>query len=124
LVKDAVKRKSDGLGIAEDGSKTIFDLLLEPNSAKGGNELEMHELIDEAFMFILGGTDPIGFTLAAATYYILTSPDVLMKLMTELQEAKSSIEGEYDWKHVQKLPYLVSISICFSSLHAPYRLLY
>lgn len=85
----------------------MFDLLLESNDQKGFQRLNRKQLIDEAFVFVIAGTDSTALTLAAATFYILHTPGVLTKVQEELLRVPGCKEGRFEWKDVQKLPYMV-----------------
>lgn len=110
-------RREKGALQTEDGRDTVFDLLLEPNDEKSYQVPDMTGLIDEAFLFVIAGADSTAYTMACATYYILTQEDVLSKLKTELSGVPRHDNGRLDCKNIQSLPYLVGMShslLCLS----------
>jgi hypothetical protein len=90
-VKEAARRKDTGQQEHSD-HRYLFDLFLQANPGKGYAVKTIEGLVDEAFLFIGAGTDTSGFTLAAATHYILRNPRVLTKLRQELEEANLYIK--------------------------------
>lgn len=67
-------------------------------------------LVDDSLNYIIAGMDTTSYTLAYATYYILTLKDVKSKLCAELDEAAPFIRTTTDLRKIQQLPYLVNIS--------------
>ncbi|KAJ5636384.1 cytochrome P450 [Penicillium longicatenatum] len=102
-------RHEKGILQTEDGRDTVFDLLLESNDQKNYKVPDMTELVDEAFLFLIAGSDTTAYSMACATYYILTHEDVLSKLKTELSEIPRHDDGRLDCKNLQSLPYLVGM---------------
>ncbi|KAJ5656590.1 cytochrome P450 [Penicillium longicatenatum] len=102
-------RREKGILQTEDGRDTVFDLLLESNDQKNYKVPDMTELVDEAFLFLIAGSDTTAYSMACATYYILTDEDVLSKLKTELSEIPRHDDGRLDCKNLQSLPYLVGM---------------
>lgn len=94
---------------------TVFDLMLQPNEAKNYYVPNRDELEDEAFLFLLAGTDSTAYTLQCATYYILSHEEVLRRLRTEIDAVPSSCDELQMWKIMAGLPYLVSSRLSRSS---------
>lgn len=92
-------------------SNTIFDLLLAPSSDGRPSTRTIPELMDDAFMLVVAGTDSAGNTLANAIYYILASPSISLKLFEELQDNGITSLENFDCRLVQRLPYLVRFPI-------------
>ena len=59
-------------------------------------------------MYVTAGIDTTAYALSVATFYILHTPGVLLKLREELLRVPTSEEGRFEWKNVQNLPYMVS----------------
>ena len=68
----------------------------------------MDELVDEAFLLLVAGSDTTAYSIACTTYYILTHSDCNRKLKEELATVRKGPNGEIDWKNIAELPYLVS----------------
>lgn len=80
--------------------------MLTPSEERGYKARTPKELIDEAALFILAGSDTSGYSLTTATYYLLTHPGILSTLRKELDAVQSDIR-ECRWEEIRKLPYLV-----------------
>lgn len=57
---------------------------------------------------IIAGSETTATLLSAATYYLLTYPDAMVKLTEEVRSAFKS-EDEIDMISVQKLTYLLAV---------------
>jgi cytochrome P450 len=71
--------------------RTIFHEIL--NSKLPPEEKAIARLGDEAAVTIAAGTLTTSWTLSIALYYLLTMPEVLQKLKTELDKGASSFPG-------------------------------
>ncbi len=105
-VKGVQERRKQGKYTTPDGITTIFDAMLTPSEERGYKARTPKELIDEAALFILAGSDTSGYSLTTATYYLLTHPGILSTLRKELDSVQSDIR-ECRWEEIRKLPYLV-----------------
>ena len=104
-----MERKEKGGFISDNKRPVLFDLLLDANNGEDFPRLDMEQLIDEALIFTLAGGETTAFALECATFYILHMPGVLAKVREELGRVSTDEKGKYKWKHVQNLPYLVSV---------------
>ena len=109
-IQAIIHRREKGKFTDDNGRTVMFDLLLESNDRKGFQRLSWEQLIDEALLMVIAGTDTTALALSASTFYILRTPGVLAKLRKELSTVPGSEEGKFEWKYVQNLPYLVSAS--------------
>ena len=98
-------RREKGKYQTEDGRVTVFDLLLD--SEKGYKSAAMADLVDEAFLLLVAGSDTTAYSMACTTYYILTHKDVLIQLKAELKDVPRNPDGTLDCKNIMSLPYLV-----------------
>ena len=85
----------------------MFDLLLDPGSEKDFRVPGMEYLIDEAFLFLAAGVDTTAYVLSYATYYLLSEKGILEKLRAELDDVPRDPNGNFEWRHLSNLPYLV-----------------
>ncbi|KAL6232073.1 hypothetical protein BDW75DRAFT_243331 [Aspergillus navahoensis] len=69
----------------------------KPNDQKGYQVPGMTELIDEAFLLLVAGSDTTAYSIACTTYYILTHDDVLAKLKEELSGVPRHADGKRVW---------------------------
>ncbi|KAL4959573.1 cytochrome P450 [Aspergillus stella-maris] len=102
------ERRRHGQLTNPDGITTIFDAMLTPSEEKGYKERTPKELIDEAALFILAGSDTSAYPLSTATYYLLTNLKALATLQAELSGADSFIR-QGNWEETRKLPYLMAV---------------
>ena len=109
-------RREKGITQTEDGRETIFDVLLEPNPDKGYEVPKLEQLVDEAFLFLVAGSDTTAYSIACTTFYLLTDKERLTKLRKELKLLPRASDGHLDLANVMGLPYLVLISSSFSFL--------
>ncbi|KAI5803866.1 cytochrome P450 [Geopyxis carbonaria] len=70
-------------GDGEDGTKTVFDVLTSPTLTKS-RVPPFSELVDEAIILLLAGTDTTANTLTFAVYYFLTHPECAKLVLAEL----------------------------------------
>ncbi|KAB8304148.1 hypothetical protein EYC80_003567 [Monilinia laxa] len=90
-------------------TNTLFDLILAPSTDYDPSPSTVPNLVDEAFMFVIAGTDSSGNTMANALYYILSSPSISSRLFKELQDNGITSQESFDCKLVQRLPYLTAV---------------
>ncbi|GES60363.1 cytochrome P450 [Aspergillus terreus] len=107
-VKETQARRAKGQMTTEEGITTVFDAMLQPSEENDHRSRTLTELIDEAALLIIAGSDTSAYTLTCATYYLLTTPLALAALREELDSAKSSIQ-ECNWGEIRKLPYLMAV---------------
>ena len=105
-IEEVEKNHEQGINSAQDGRKTILDLLLQPED--GYSALSKESVVDETYSFCFAGTHTTSFTISLATYYLLRNPIKLEKLLKELQTVKKNPKGLLEYRDVYKLPYLVS----------------
>ncbi|KAH8764484.1 cytochrome P450 [Hyaloscypha finlandica] len=84
--------------------RTIFHEIL--NSKLPPEETAIARLGDEANVTIAAGTLTTSWTLSIALYYLLTMPEVLQKLKTELDKAIPNISSPPSLALLESLPYL------------------
>ena len=101
-------RRDRGLLQSKDGSTTLFDLVLEPDEKKGYEVPTLEKLVDEAFLFLVAGSDTTAYTMSCATFYLLNDQECLARLRAELQGVPRDTHGRFEWKELANLPYLVS----------------
>ena len=109
-IEDVKERHKKGSFCADDGRKTLFDLLLHPSGAQDPSDLPPLTpdiLIDEAYVFCLAGTHTTSVSLSLGTYYLLRDPLRRQKLLDELKNVPRNVEGLMEYRDVYNLPYLV-----------------
>ncbi|PYH77104.1 cytochrome P450 [Aspergillus uvarum CBS 121591] len=108
-VEEVRQRRRQGQLTTPGGITTIFDAMLQPNEEKHYDSRTSDELIDEAALFIIAGSDTSAYTLTSATYYLLTNPGTLTCLREELDAHLAFDRTACDWEEVRKLPYLMAV---------------
>ncbi|KAI5923146.1 cytochrome P450 [Camillea tinctor] len=73
-----------------------------------GEELSFEELVSNASVLTIAGSETTATVLSATTYLLAKNPKVLHKLTEELKTAFTS-ENEIDLVSVQKLPYMLAV---------------
>ncbi|TEY57352.1 hypothetical protein BOTCAL_0220g00050 [Botryotinia calthae] len=104
----SVARQSSREIAKNDSSNTVFDLLLTPTPEEPRSEFSISDLVDEAFLFVIAGTDTTGNTISNAFYYILSSPSVYSNILDELTTHGITSYETFDCNVVQRLPYLTA----------------
>ncbi|KAJ5090176.1 cytochrome P450 [Penicillium argentinense] len=92
----------------EERKLTLIDVL-NPSSGQDASEKDRSWLIDQGNVFVFAGVDTTSTMLMYTFHKVLSSPDILNRLQKELQDAKLSIDEQYDWKRVRQLPYLTAV---------------
>ncbi|CEJ56540.1 Putative CND5p [Penicillium brasilianum] len=83
-VEETRARRVKGQMTTAEGITTVFDAMLQPNEDKHYDSRTSTELIDEAALLIIAGSDTSAYTLTCATYYLLSTPVALDALREEL----------------------------------------
>ena len=81
--------------------------MLEPQPVKNYEVPDIEELVNEALVLVIAGTDTTTYTAAHATYYILSHSNVLKSFQDELQHTLQENGGRLEWANIRQLPYLV-----------------
>ncbi|KAJ5316840.1 hypothetical protein N7508_001348 [Penicillium antarcticum] len=98
------------LNAPKDSRRTgIIDTMLDASQAGTWESPDEEFLTDQIFSLVFAGIDTSSITMTSAFYYILSSPDVLLRLQDELRGNTPNIEETYDWNKVRQLPYLSAI---------------
>lgn len=86
---------------------TLFHEILQSNLQDADKSTE--RLTDEAQIVVGAGTITTAWALCAATYYLLTSPQALQKLRTELYDAIPNPNVSVPLPVLEQLPYLTAV---------------
>jgi cytochrome P450 len=84
---------------------TVFDSILD--SDLPDEEKETERLWQEAQVICIAGTETTAWALSVLTFYLLSNPEVMAKLRTELDSAIPDISARVASRDLEKLPYLV-----------------
>lgn len=89
----------------EASNPTIFDSILD--SDLPDHEKATERIWEEAQVICIAGTETTAWALSVLTFYLLSNPDVMQKLRTELEAAIPDISADVEIKELEKLQYLV-----------------
>ncbi|MCJ1261249.1 hypothetical protein MMC22_001113 [Lobaria immixta] len=73
-------------------TKDVFYFLQKGTDPETGEGFTLHELVSEASLLILGGTDTTATAISSTLFYILHNSTVLAKLNDEVRTAFSQVE--------------------------------
>ncbi|KAL7804862.1 cytochrome P450 [Trichoderma aethiopicum] len=94
------------------------DFMAAMTSRKGKDELTLHELIINAAVLIIGGSETTAVALSAATYHLCRNPAPLRKLCDEVRSSFTS-EDEIDLMSTGRLNYMLAVLNEALRLHPP-----
>ncbi|KAG7088781.1 hypothetical protein E1B28_012747 [Marasmius oreades] len=103
-----IANKIDGMATSDhnpEDRKAVFELFLR-DSAEG---LPRWKLIDEGALFQMAATDTTANACVIGTFHLLTNPDILVKLRSELDEAWKDAEEGMIYEQLGELPYLGAV---------------
>ncbi len=93
--------------VSEKSHPTFIQALLESELPPA--EKVHSRLVSEAKAVVVGGTHTTSVVLAIATYHLLSNPEYLERLRSELQNASSNSESAMNWTKLEKLPFLSAV---------------
>lgn len=102
-INRVVERHNKGIA---DG--TIFDEIL--NSNLSDHEKRPERLLEESQNIAIAGTETTAWTLSVLTFHLLSNPDKLKKLRSELEKAIPDVGALLPpIKDLEQLPYLTAV---------------
>ncbi|KAL6855679.1 cytochrome P450 [Trichoderma novae-zelandiae] len=84
------------------------DFIQVMTEREGDQKFTLPELWDNASLLIIAGSETTATTLSGITYYLLTHPEALEKVKSEVRTSFTS-EAEIDLLSVQKLGYMLAV---------------
>jgi cytochrome P450 len=107
---DDIKAKRSAIAGAKTAppaasNATIFDSILD--SDLPDEEKETERLWQEAQVICIAGTETTAWALSVLTFYLLSNPEVMAKLRTELNSAIPDVSARVAIRDLEKLSYLV-----------------
>lgn len=104
----AVKEEIDE-GRDKSKHRTIFHQLLDPNASEGHVVPNVEGLTEEMFTILTAGGETTGHAMTMITYYVLSSPEIYRKLVSELKTAFTDKQTTLEYLTLEKLPYLSGV---------------
>ncbi|KAL4887211.1 cytochrome P450 [Aspergillus karnatakaensis] len=89
--------------------QTFYDLIINNKWDTGQSGPDPEIVVNDSLNYVIAGMDTTSYTLAFATYYILSSKDVRDKLGQELEDAAPFIRTCIDLRKIERLPYVTAI---------------
>jgi averantin hydroxylase len=86
----------------------FWDKVLIHNKEGKGTGMTRDEMVSNASLLVLAGSETTATLLSGATYLLLKHPDVMAKLVTEIRTAFKS-DSEIDLLTVSKLEYMLAV---------------
>jgi len=103
--KICFERESRGTG----GQGDLVDRLIELRARHAKGELPSltsEQIIGQAIIFIMAGFETTASTLSSLSYCLAKNPDVLEKLVDEVDRVVETSEGKIDQESIREMPYL------------------
>jgi cytochrome P450 len=111
----AVKVKFDASGWKMPSRMTIIHQLLNPAAAEGHKRPSDKEIVGESFTTVGAASDTTGNAMTISTYHVLSNEEIHSKLTVELKEAFPDPSSRLDFTKLEKLPYLVTKYLHYTS---------
>jgi cytochrome P450 len=99
-------RKEYQAGITHE-RETIFEALF--NSDLPDEEKKTMRLTGEGLLMLTAGTETTSWVLGAATYYLLSQPDMLARLTKEIKAVAKDPLHVPSWSTLEQIPYLYGV---------------
>ena len=94
---------------SKDLENSIFKSALHPDRSKGQYIASSSELVGDAVLMFLAGTDTTANTLTIGTWHILKDPTILARLRANLDPVMPDPDTLYPQSALESLPYLRAI---------------
>ena len=88
---------------------TVFDLMADADPEKNYPEPTEQQLIDDAIVLVIAGSESTMITLTYATFNLLKNKPVPSRLKEELKHVPKDDEGFFNYNDLAKLPRLVKL---------------
>jgi len=96
-----------GKNLEEDDEHTVFHSML--NSGLPDSEKSSARLAEEAVLLVGAGTHTTSWALSVACFHLLSQPELLRKLKTELEAAIPDPSESTPLPALEALPYLTAV---------------
>lgn len=107
LTKQVEEAKKDPQILADYPYRTVYHEFLKDKD----NILSVDELVDEAVLYVNAGTDTASDAIFHGSVRVLYDPAIRAKLQVELDNAWPHLEQVPRFEELEKLPYLVRLSL-------------
>ena len=105
-----VKEMKDDLaqGKRNTGQRTIFYDILTTDQVRP-QEKETEHLVTEAQAAVGAGTVTTAHTLSILIYHILSNPEILARIRSEIKTTLPDVQTKPKWQQLEQLPYLTAV---------------
>lgn len=86
---------------------TLFERILSPEAKVTTRTSSVVELRNDAYTFLVGGTDTTAWAITLAIWHVARNPEIHARLLAELRTVMPNPEDEVDSNTLEKLPLLV-----------------
>jgi cytochrome P450 family 9 len=87
----------------------MIQLMMDIRGKGDRRELDIDDMIAQAFVFFFGGFEPTSTAMSFITHEIATNPDVQKKLQREIDDALKESNGEVTYEIINRLEYLNAV---------------
>ncbi|XP_072749254.1 cytochrome P450 9e2-like [Anoplolepis gracilipes] len=84
----------------------MIQLIMDIRGKEGRTELDVDDMIAQAFIFFFGGFDTSSTTMSFAAHELAANPDVQTKLRQEIDKVLVESNGEVTYETINRLEYL------------------
>jgi len=101
---EIVKKRRRQLTHSVGKNPDILDLMLTGRDPKTGEMLTDEIIVENVLNFLVAGQDSTAAAMSSCLCLLVSYPDAKAKLMKEIDDVVG--DGELEWEHLSKLPYL------------------
>ncbi|XP_011699842.1 PREDICTED: cytochrome P450 9e2-like [Wasmannia auropunctata] len=87
----------------------MLQLMMDIRGKEGRRELDLDEMIAQAFIFFLGGFDTSSTAMSFAAHEIAANPEVQTKLQQEIDKVLEDSNGKVSYEAINRLEYLDAV---------------
>ncbi|XP_072749238.1 cytochrome P450 9e2-like [Anoplolepis gracilipes] len=104
--KDIIKNTIATRDVKHITRPDMLQLMMEIRGKEGRRELDMDDMIAQAFVFFFGGFDTSSTAMSFAAHELAANPDVQTKLRQEIDKVLEESNGEVSYEAINRLEYL------------------
>ncbi|KAG5324865.1 CP9E2 protein, partial [Pseudoatta argentina] len=101
----------------------MLQLMMDIRSKGGHKELDIDDMIAQAFIFFLGGFETSSTTMCFAAHEIAANPKIQLKLQQKIDKVLEESHGEVSYEIINQLEYLDAVISETLRLYPPFPIL-